>query len=83
MVTPVALDNGDAAFGGSARGGLTSIATKEAQVDRQGLYSLAGYHYRPLKPSRPVVGQHFVVRLESTTASALVWCTQVVVVIDG
>ncbi len=84
-VTAAPLDPGDPAFGGTAVGGLASIATKVNTIDRQGALNTTGYHYVPAKFARPVISsmQHFVVRMESTASTSHDWNVYAVVVIDG
>ena len=81
----VALDPGDASFAGSAAYALSSIATKDAVLNREAASAQSGYHYVPLKPSRPVISddQRFVLRLEDSPASAKTFAVTAVVKTDG
>ena len=66
-------DPGDAAFTGSATYALSSIATKDAILDRQAINVLTGYHFVPSKKSRPVISSAYrlVCRLEAAPDSPL------------
>lgn len=79
------LDPGDPAFDGSAQSALSAIATKELTVTREGFSVADGFHYMPLRRSRPVIsnGRHFVCRLESTPSETLTLLVSAVVVVDG
>ena len=74
--TPAVLstrDPGDASFDGSAVYALTSIATKDAALDRQAVNVLLGYHFVPQKKSRPVISSPYrlVCRLEAAPDAPL------------
>lgn len=81
----VPYDRGDDAFGGSAQFVLSAIATKAMTIDRQAFNSQAGYHYTPLKGSRPVFSgsERCVVRLENSPSATALFALTMVVETDG
>ena len=84
-VTAVPLDPSDPAYLGSVAALLTSIATKEAQLDRQGVPAAGGYHYMPMKKSRPVIADNrrFVCRLEAAPSTTMELTITMVVQVNG
>lgn len=84
-LTVAALDPGADNFPGSAVYALSSIATKEATLDRRGINLESGYHYVPLKPSRPIVpsDERFVCRLDNDLAQTTLMAVSVVVETHG
>ena len=83
--TVAQLDPSDVAFAGSAQSALSAIATKQTTHAREGTSVAQGFHYMPLRRSRPIIndGNHFVCRLESTPSETILLTVSAVVVVDG